>query len=565
MTETSMPEITRESAPMTFVRHRRRSIRPAGLAESVPQTTVGTPVDKAATKMQGVHTLVAMPQWYINFNLDDLLQHGRTTGGASLRDVTLCMAPGSNAWLRGAVSKLATTVCVPGNPTKVIFLVTFADGTMEYQAGGTKASCDIAGLRFGITVDLGTATVQAGDYAQLPDDVRQRIGALKPGAFTVEQLLMDLQAAQAAHYDPAATVFPAGMPSAAIGQFPGYMTQYLGNVAAAGGQVLGYAVQVPADSEPIATFPPTALASATNQYRAGTPDAPVFDPDVDTVSYLMMTGDKPFPPQFTPWWGNFVAPSDGKDDTWYGTIAVARELFLEKFLLPRLGPLVCGYWNLSDTTDGLAVKYQPVAAAFSPTTLGGHWLVPEQRSRSHRTNTWSNDDVDYTFSWGGVLNLVPGTNKIVISHLACPSLTYTHWYGIEGHAASYTYFIGFSIMATITITVVGVIDGKLQTQVAFTIDGLQPAAASGEPDRWHLGNQEGDPAVWKHIGDTKDDVVSDLLKAAGDAVRPVGLEKAIEDNLNLTPFVFPGGSQLNMINPVFNDEGDLLLGLSYKS
>jgi hypothetical protein len=46
---------------------------------------------------------------------------------------------------------------------------------------------------------------------------------------------------------------------------------------------------------------------------------------------------------------------------------------------------------------------------------------------------------------------------------------------------------------------------------------------------------------------------------------PNHVEKAIADNLSLTPFVFPCGNQLNMINPVFNDEGDLLLGLSYKS
>ena len=71
--------------------------------------------------------------------------------------------------------------------------------------------------------------------------------------------------------------------------------------------------------------------------------------------------------------GNFVVPSDGKDDTWDGTIAMAGRLFLEKFLLPRLSFL------------GLRLQ----------------------------------------------------------------------WYGIDGHAASYTYSIGSSTMATITITVVG--------------------------------------------------------------------------------------------------------------
>lgn len=56
---------------------------------------------------------------------------------------------------------------------------------------------------------------------------------------------------------------------------------------------------------------------------------------------------------------------------------------------------------------------------------------------------------------------------------------------MDGHAASYTYSTGFSTVATISITVVGVMDGKLQTRVAFSIDGLQSADGSAEPNRWH--------------------------------------------------------------------------------
>jgi hypothetical protein len=565
MTGTITPEITLESAPMTFVRHRRRSIRPAGLTDSVPQATVGTPIDKTATKMQGVHTLVAMPQWYINFNLDDLLQHGRTTGGASLRDVALRMTPESDAWLRGVISKIATTVYVPENPAKVTFLVTFRSGTMEYDEGGTKHSCDITGLRFGLHVDLGKAEVAVKDYSQLPDDVRQRIGALKPGAFSVEQLFMNLQAAKAADYDPASTSFPPAMPAAAIEQFPRYMTQYLGDVANAGGQVLGYAVQVPNGDDPISTFPPTGLKLVTNQYRGGTDSAPVLNPDVDTVSYLMMTGDKAFPSQFTPWWGNFVLPTDGKDDTWYGTIAMARELFIDKFLLPRLSPLVCGYWKLSNTDSDLNIRHEAATGSFAPTTLGGTWKIGALTSRSHRTNTWSNDDVDYSFSWDVSLNLVPGTNKVVINRVVNFDMKYTHWYGIEGHAVTSTCQIWYNVPLAITITFLGVIDGKLQVKVSTSTREPAPNTVYGDPYGWDITKVEGNSSIWKDVSDTLDQVINSAVAAAMPGALATGVEKAIADNLNLTPFVFPGGNQLNMINPVFNDEGDLLLGLSYKS
>jgi hypothetical protein len=66
----------------------------------------------------------------------------------------------------------------------------------------------------------------------------------------------------------------------------------------------------------------------------------------------------------------------------------------------------------------------------------------------------------------------------------------------------------------------GSMDGKLQTRVAFSIDDLQSADGSAEPNRWHPDKPQVDPAVLKHIGDTKDDAVGDLLKSAGDSGQP---------------------------------------------
>lgn len=566
MSQTIAPEIAENQPDISFVRHRRRSPRPEGLRiDPVLQTTVGSPIDKAATKMQGVHTLAAMPQWYINFNLDDLLKYGRTTKGASLRDVVLRMAPDQDAWLRGVISKIATTVYVPENQAQVTFLVTFASGTMDYDTPAGKSSCDVAGLRFGIGVDLGKAQVAVKDYTALPDDVRQRIGALKPGAFTVEQLFMNLQAADAAHYDPASTFFPPAMPAAATEQFPRYMTQYLGDVADAGGQVLGYAVEVPKGDDPIATFPPTSLKLVTNQYQAGTANDPVRNPDIDTINYLMMTDDKAFPTELKPWWGNFVLPGDGKDDTWYGTIAMAKELFIDKFLLPRLSPLICGYWNLSNTDGTLDIRYQAAIGTFHPTTLGGSWSTGPLHSRSHRTNTWSNDDVDYTFSWDVNLNLVPGTNTAVITRTVNFDISYTHWYGLEGAAVTSTFRVWYNVPLTVTVTFLGVIDGKLQVKVGTSTRGPAPNHVYADPYGWDITKVEGSFSIWKDISDSMEQVINAAVNAAMPGALAAGVEKAIADNLNLTPFVFPGGNQLNMINPVFNDEGDLLLGLSYKS
>jgi hypothetical protein len=103
-------------------------------------------------------------------------------------------------------------------------------------------------------------------------------------------------------------------------------------------------------------------------------------------------------------------------------------------------------------------------------------------------------------------------------------------------------------------------DGKLQTRVAFSIDGLQPADGQQSPTAGTPTSRI-DPAVLKHIGDTKDDAVGDLLKAAGDAGRPrEGYRRQPQSDPVRIPWRQPAQH-----DRVFNDESDLLLGRSYNS
>ena len=81
------------------------------MSEIVP-TTAG-PYDKTAVTMQGVDTIIAMPQWYVNFNLASLLKNGTTTNGQSLREVKLTYANGTS-WLVGVIERLWTKVYVEG-------------------------------------------------------------------------------------------------------------------------------------------------------------------------------------------------------------------------------------------------------------------------------------------------------------------------------------------------------------------------------------------------------------------------------------------------------------------
>jgi hypothetical protein len=76
---------------------------------------------------------------------------------------------------------------------------------------------------------------------------------------------------------------------------------------------------------------------------------------------------------------------------------------------------------------------------------------------------------------------------------------------------------------------------------------------------------EGTSSIWESVADTMDKTVNDIVQAALDEAIGGEVATAIAQNLNLTPFVFPGGAQLGLVRPIFNTEGDLLFGASQKS
>jgi hypothetical protein len=517
------------------------TIAPADTARAA----AGPPDSRAATKMQGVSTLLAVPQWYVNLQLDKLLRTGRTTTGGSLKDAALRMPGASDPWLAGQLSQLATTIYVAGSPAVMRLLVTFGSGSLQYDNG---KSCDIGGLRLVVTADLG----------------RARPRGYEQGGFTIEQFFMDLQAASAVSYNPS-TSFPPSMPDAAKQQFPNLLAKYLQGAAAAGGTLLGYAVPVPAAGEPAATAPITSLQLVSNQFTRNS--APTEDPDLDTVTYLAMAGGKPFPRNLNRWWGNFVGPDDGRNAElgWYGTIAVARDVLLD-YLDSAVSPEVCGYWKLKNADATTAMQHDPGTGTLQKTGDGARWQSGELHSRSRLKNSASTDDGDFWFSWNVDLAAQPGRTTVSITRKATFKVRATHWYGIADHAATAYLQYNYDIPLTVTIALLGVMDGKLQVSVTTSTKQPNPNTNYAQPYGWYLtGTERGGSATNDDIARTMRNTLDNAVKAAVPEVLASGIETRISTILNRKPFVLPGGSQLNMINPSFNDERDLLLGVSYKA
>jgi hypothetical protein len=390
-----------------------------------------SPYSREATVMQGVHTILATPQWYVNAQLSQLLRDDTN----NLRKVKVPLKPGGPLFLAGSVAELSVRVIVPGSVGKVAFTVRFESGVMDYRDLTSDSSdvlqADISGLRISFLVDLAKAGVS--DLAAVPAVVRDRADELAKsfqGAFTIEQLFLDLTNADLAAYDPADTVFPKDMPSSAVAMFPIYLATYLEEIRKADGHVLGYAVTVPDWTDPTPSFPPRSIDFVTNEYRDGVDKT--GNRDLDSIQYLMMTGTAKLPPNLAPWWGDFIQPTDSHDNAHFGAIAMAKELFVDGYLLPRLAPLVCGCWTIRDTDDSLDVARSSVTwGDFVPTPDGGSFSYGPVSSRSHQTNTFSNDDMDYTFTWNVTLKYVPGTATVRIERAVDFRLKYTHWYGVE--------------------------------------------------------------------------------------------------------------------------------------
>jgi hypothetical protein len=160
----------------------------------------------------------------------------------------------------------------------------------------------------------------------------------------------------------------------------------------------------------------------------------------------------------------------------------------------------------------------------------------------------------------------PRSNQLVITRTTNFDIDYQHWYGVEGHAVMSEFHTWYAVTLTITVTLLGVQDGQLQVQVASTY-APQPIQNMNyvEPWGWLSTRTEGSASIWIAVYQTMDDVINNAVKAAMPEGLLPGIERIIKNALNLAPFVFPGGRQLFMANPAFNNEGDLLLGLQKKN
>ncbi len=548
-------------------------------------------------QLYGVDTLVAIPQYYINFNLAQLLAMARYTPTADqrarLRENTgACFdaqelagdtVPISylalyndfdDAWLVGRVERMWVQNQASAGVAGVTFNLKLACGFMEYFQRQEMNRVDTSNWEVSFTVELSIAGLESGGA---PEAVRKAIENLGNGAFSIQQLLMDFQNAYLN-----VGITNRNVPEAVRYPFNLFMTRHLETVKKSGGDILGYALQVndPDSVEKYLppTFAPTALEFRVNHYR-GEESPPELNPSLDTINFLLMTRSKAFPGLQTlpQWWGNFVVPDDAKDGH-YATMVLSKELFIDSYLLPDLAQYLNQSLDLLDQSGDLNPKATlTLNNSFRPTQLGGEF-VHQTSSKSKKDNTFSDDDANYSWSVRSSVQAVPGTSKLTVDLLTKFDVQLKHWYGIRDHAASSTAHFWFEVPFKLEIILGSIVDGVMSVSVNDLTPPLKPRPTD-KHDAWAYDHYSKYLVKSTRSGNPISDWFEDAFGGKPDTEPVQQMQMLLETSAfsdsatsliraALTQnhrFVFPAGGEFFMKHATFSNNGDLLISLKYKS
>ncbi len=333
------------------------------------------------TTMQGYDTVVAVTQNNINANFKYLFKLLRDKKREEkikelkekkiediekkikeLKDIELY--DGSES-IKANIAPPTIRLNVNGDPSKAVFKLTLQEGILEYWMGrGPESKLvkqTIKNWVIGFKVDL---NLTGSKWDDVPKNIKDKIeprtpdGEISSEIFSVRQLFMDFQNAFLTEFDKQDTFFPKEVADPEKSSklkdrelddaFSNFLKHYLESCKKEQNvDILGYSITTknPNNVKDIhPSFPPTSVTFATNLFLPdGTPKPDLSsytaegDSNVgglDTLNFLMMTANRPQPspkPSSPNWFGNWV---NNKGE--YGVVAIAKQLFVDNFLLPEL-------------------------------------------------------------------------------------------------------------------------------------------------------------------------------------------------------------------------------------
>ncbi|KAI0007532.1 hypothetical protein F4779DRAFT_501814 [Xylariaceae sp. FL0662B] len=333
------------------------------------------------------------------------------------------------------------------------------------------------------------------------------------------------------------------------------------------------------------SFPPTSLKYQTYEYIGPGEQTPLEGLESggnNMLLYLQMTDNKSFPTQaILPYTGNFV--SDGMD----GTMCVGREIFWDRYLLRDAAPQLLHMFNHSTyawvqhaDVDSVLVPKWTIGIGDSGHTLdpgffrwndegttGFEWSWNPQETEQHWHKFEKHDDggcdLEVTCTTGNKMATKSGSNAIQVSGETHIKIHAQASGGVLIAPWDYYYTIHVWIEWATTITLAAVQDGGIEISLNLPSDMTQAFQVKSDPiqSRFDAGFNTSKDALKDQHSKLQSDLIDHMKNLP---LRDV--ETKLQNDLNSAArFVAPGGGTFTYQNPMFNDNGDLLIEVGYKA
>ncbi|KAF5026752.1 hypothetical protein F66182_1171 [Fusarium sp. NRRL 66182] len=462
-------------------------------------------------------------------------------------------------------------LAVPSFPESVYFFLNFASGSFQYWTGfgpsAKQKTQDVTGWSVGFKTSIGLSQL-----ATVPKSIADQISLYKPDGYSASQLLMGLSAAAVAELAWHVSKCPGlednlDLKFASQNIFKQYMNIYLNWLSTSSYSVLGYAIHVTDSSSanlPIPSFSPVATKCQIQTYSPLTGEFSNSFPTgggLDMIIFEGMSAPGVFPstPYDPTLAGNWVV--GGID----ASLAISKAIFWDQYLLNKLSEL--NLKALAMANDSYYWVYETNSSKLS----GNAWYITDGSMPT--SAPWVSNSTGATFDWSGSRH--EGENSFFGGQWSKDTTTtisngltwaagastatitvdikqnHKHWTG--GHGGGTDTITGGDthIAWSLTITLSTIKLGELSVAIDYSTPTLEYKYSSTQ-DFWDWGGAQ--KASYENAATT-------ALKSGVDIS---SIKQDLTDALNnQAKFVFPGAGDFFMKNPTYNQQGDLLVNLSY--
>ncbi|KAJ7430439.1 hypothetical protein B0H11DRAFT_942815 [Mycena galericulata] len=512
--------------------------------------------------LQGYDQIVAVSQDHINASLDarfsldekllkfEVTVKGRGKMSAHMQPPTVVL------FIDNEPAKAHFCLHFDGDDSKFTYY-TINDDTDPPSI--VSHSVDVKGWTLAFTANL---SLQVLD--KIPPEIKEKITV--PGSYSVSQLLLDFTTADVTTFDRDLSVTPGlekplGQDSERDDALATFVNLYVRDLTHTTHNILGYAITVPNPSvaNPIApTFPPTSVRFQTMAYQP-TANQPKV-PGKDCFLFLEMTGNRNFPKSpYIGWTWNWIGESPRQS----ASMVLAKANFWDAFFVPHatfLNRLALDMLNrVAYSIDSKKLDHNPawtLGPAVSESGLA--WKTKDDKSMKW---DWSYSDSSHRDQ------LHPYTHKFdtnvdVALDIAQNAITMTS----KSHV--WREDIDITPAGRVMIKNTTVIDATVNWGFVFTLesaaDGALGVRATASPEVCSVTETyNGNIGRYNPFSDQQlAQFVKDRIK---DGLSSGTLEQDVKDAFkHQAQFIFPGGGTFFMKDPVFNESGDIVVGLEYK-